>query len=198
MTSELHLPNKPKQDRSLKRFNNALLTANSILISQGIRAVTIQEVSKKSGERRSSLYKFFPSNLAILSALGELHAERIISIFKKNSSAPIYETGADYFYLLIDLLSIYLNQNKSASILIFKLRESALYDPSLQHSDNIITLNINSLIGNKLEVNEQENITVIYQIILSVLSGGFRNEGLISPRVIVKAKKAASSYMAVC
>ena len=59
MVLEIHIPNIPKQDRSLKRYESALQTADIILAQEGIHAVTLKEIAKLSGIKRSSLYKFF-------------------------------------------------------------------------------------------------------------------------------------------
>ena len=114
MVLELHTPNIPKQDRSLKRYKNALQTADLILAEKGIHAVTIKEIAKLSGLKRSSLYKFFPSNLAILYALSEQHLNKLLDMLDANILNASFDKSSDFINLIIDLLSIYLNEQKGS------------------------------------------------------------------------------------
>ena len=49
----------PKQERSRKRIEVILTTAENILLEDGIDSVTIANISKVSGLKRTSTYKFF-------------------------------------------------------------------------------------------------------------------------------------------
>ena len=55
MSVEQLIPNKPKQKRSLERYQKILDTVEKILIEEGIHAVSIQEVSKVANMKRPSL-----------------------------------------------------------------------------------------------------------------------------------------------
>ena len=48
-----------KQKRSKERIQIILDTAEQILLEQGIDAITIANISKYSGLKRTSTYKFF-------------------------------------------------------------------------------------------------------------------------------------------
>ena len=58
---------EPKQKRSIERFNEVLRTAELVYINSSLKDVTIQNVSKISGLKRPSIYKFFPNNESISS-----------------------------------------------------------------------------------------------------------------------------------
>ena len=49
----------PKQERSKKRIETILETAETILLEENIDAITIANISKLSGLKRTSTYKFF-------------------------------------------------------------------------------------------------------------------------------------------
>jgi AcrR family transcriptional regulator len=51
---------KPKQERSKQRIKTILETAEQILLDEGLDALTIANISKFSGLKRTSTYKFFP------------------------------------------------------------------------------------------------------------------------------------------
>ena len=55
-----------KQKRSKERIQIILVTAEQILLERGIDAITIANISKYSGLKRTSTYKFFPTKLFIL------------------------------------------------------------------------------------------------------------------------------------
>ena len=50
-----------KQDRSRKRIETILATADQILINSGVKEITIANISELSGLKRTSTYKFFPT-----------------------------------------------------------------------------------------------------------------------------------------
>ena len=56
-----------KQDRSRKRIEIILETAEKILLEDGIDQVTIANISNRSGLKRTSTYKFFQTPEAIKS-----------------------------------------------------------------------------------------------------------------------------------
>ena len=59
----------PKQERSKKRIEIILETAETILLEENIDAITIANISKLSGLKRTSTYKFFQTPDSIKSAL---------------------------------------------------------------------------------------------------------------------------------
>ena len=71
MNIEQLIPNKPKQKRSLERYEKILDTVEKILLRDGVQAVSIQEVSKVANMKRPTLYKLFPSNEALFHGLSE-------------------------------------------------------------------------------------------------------------------------------
>ena len=195
MVLELHTPNIPKQDRSLKRYKNALQTADLILAEKGIHAVTIKEIAKLSGLKRSSLYKFFPSNLAILYALSEQHLNKLLNMLDANILNASFDKSSDFINLIIDLLSIYLNEQKGSSIIFLSRDFPATLELSI-YSKNLLAAQIIKKIDQKNTKINNERITNILSIIVSLLSQGFSEEGLISPRIINETKRASLAYLA--
>ena len=60
---------EPQQERSRKRFEAVLKTAEFIYKNQDDYDLTVQDIARLSGMKRPSIYKFFPSNESILEAL---------------------------------------------------------------------------------------------------------------------------------
>ena len=50
-----------KQERSKKRVKLVLQTAETILLQDGLDAITVANIAKYSGLKRTSTYKFFPT-----------------------------------------------------------------------------------------------------------------------------------------
>ena len=149
MVLEIHIPNIPKQDRSLKRYESALQTADIILAQKGIHAVTLKEIAKLSGIKRSSLYKFFPSNLAILYALSKKHMSNLLNMLDANIVNTNFRDSSDFMTLVIDLLTIYLNEHKGSSIMLLSHDLPTKSDITL-HSINLLS----SEIINKMKKKE--------------------------------------------
>ena len=72
-----------KQKRSKERIQIILDTAEQILLERGIDAITIANISKYSGLKRTSTYKFFPTTNSLKSVM-------IDSYIKKCSKAVSY------------------------------------------------------------------------------------------------------------
>ena len=53
---------QPKQARSKKRIEVILETAENILLETGVDDITIANISKISGLKRTSTYKFFSNS----------------------------------------------------------------------------------------------------------------------------------------
>ena len=164
MVLELHTPNIPKQDRSLKRYKNALQTADLILAEKGIHAVTIKEIAKLSGLKRSSLYKFFPSNLAILYALSEQHLNKLLNMLDANILNASFDKSSDFINLIIDLLSIYLNEQKGSSIIFLSRDFPATLELSI-YSKNLLAAQIIKKINQKNTKINNERITNILALL---------------------------------
>ena len=76
--------NEPKQERSKARFNEVLKTAEFILMNKGAYNLTVQDISRLSGMKRPSIYKFFPSNESILEALSIQQARSLQNLIYNN------------------------------------------------------------------------------------------------------------------
>ena len=110
---------EPKQERSKKRFEEVLKTAEFIYTHQENYALTVQDVSKLTGMKRPSIYKFFPSNESILEALSFKYASDLFRLIKKNLNNLQYKDNKELIKVVIDVCAIYANKNHPFSNLIF-------------------------------------------------------------------------------
>ena len=196
MSVEQLIPNKPKQKRSLERYQKILDTVEKILIEEGIHAVSIQEVSKAANMKRPSLYKLFPSNEALFYGLSERHLLNFNTLYRKNTDAALIKDVDWYFNLFIDLLSIYLNQNKACANLFFYLDSFPTSKTTSLQNKRSLAANIYEILSKKEFAISTERVYIASQLCLAPLAIGFNEEHCISPRYVTEGKKAVKAYLA--
>jgi len=194
MVLEIHKPNIPKQERSLKRYESALETADFILKEQNIHAVTLKEVAVRSGIKRSSLYKFFPSNMAILYALSEKHLNKLLKMVNANTADVNFKNSMEFTMLIIDLLTIYLNEHEGSAIMFLSNDLPTKLEITL-HSNKLFSSEMLNKINQKISNVDNERVDNNFSIIFALLSQGYQKEGTISPRVVNETKKASLAYL---
>ena len=194
MVLEIHKPNIPKQDRSLKRYQTALEIADSIIEKEGIHFVTLKEIAKLSGIKRSSLYKFFPSNLAILYALSENHLVKLLNMIDTNTVNTDFRNVSDFIMLIIDLLAIYLNEHKGSAIIFLSDDLPTKLDINY-HVSKLFSSEIISKINRKVTDIDSHRVNNTLSIITALLSQGLQEEGEITPRTVNEIKKASLAYL---
>ena len=194
MVLEIHKPNIPKQDRSLKRYQVALKTADSILEKEGIHFVTLKEIAKLSGIKRSSLYKFFPSNLAILYALSENHLDKLLNMIDTNTVNTNFRNAPDFIMLIIDLLAIYLNEHKGSAIIFLSNDLPAKLDINL-YINKLFASEVINKINSKLADVDSYRLNNTLSIIAALLSQGHQEIGEITPRTVNEIKRASLAYL---
>jgi AcrR family transcriptional regulator len=194
MVLEIHKPNIPKQERSLKRYKSALDTADLVLKEQSIHAVTLKEIAIRSGIKRSSLYKFFPSNIAILYALSEKHLNKLLKMVNANTTDVNFKDSMDFTMLIIDLLAIYLNEHKGSAIMFLSNDLPTQLDITLQ-STTLFSSEMLNKMNQKVSDADNERVNNNFSIIFALLSRGYQKEGTISPRIVNETKKASLAYL---
>ena len=195
MSKHQLIPNRPKQKRSIERFEKILNTVEEILITEGIHAVTIKEIARKAKMKRPSLYKLFPSIASIFYALSERHIDKFNSLYINNTEDVDLQNVSWYFNVFIDLFSIYLNQNKAFSFLFFYLDSLPLMKKNDQHNKRLFASTILQTLTSKNIDIQADKVYVASQLCLAPLSVGLREENYISPRYITEAKKAVLAYL---
>ena len=176
---------KPQQERSIKRFEKVLETAEYILTSGSNYSLTIQDVAKISGMKRPSIYKFFPSNESIVDALSERHCLKLLGLIKNNLKSVHYSNASEHYKIIIDVYAIYINQNKEIAEVLFT-----------KFAENLLTKAISEEIT-KLSPNTKPIKNLITtQMLISSLYSGYKSEKSISPAFLGESKRACLSYLA--
>ena len=174
---------EPKQERSKKRFEEVLKTAEFIYTHQENYALTVQDVSKLTGMKRPSIYKFFPSNESILEALSFKYASDLFRLIKKNLNNLQYKDNKELIKVVIDVCAIYANKNHPFSNLIFN-----------EFSKEFLIKNIKEQILHKNH-DEQTKIMLTLSVLMSCLGDYLNQEDSITPRCISETKKICLLYL---
>ena len=174
---------EPKQKRSKKRFEEVLKTAEFIYTHQENYALTVQDISKLTGMKRPSIYKFFPSNESILEALSFKYASDLFRLIKKNLNNLQYKDNQELIKVVIDVCAIYANKNRPGSILIFN-----------EFSKEFLIKNIKELILHKNH-DELTTITLTLSVLMTFLGYYLNHEDSITPRCISETKRICLLYL---
>ena len=174
---------EPKQERSKKRFEEVLKTAEFIYTNQKDYALSVQDISKLSVMKRPSIYKFFPSNESIHEALSYKYVTDLFKLIQKNLNNLQYKDNKELIKVVIDVCAIYANKNYPLSNLVFN-----------QFSKEFILNNIEDLIEQKNN-EEQAKFKLTLNVLMSCLGDYLNQEGSITPRYISETKKICLLYL---
>lgn len=70
-------PRRPQQERGQRRVDAILDSAAALIADEGVAAVTMHRVARRSGTTTGSMYHFFPDREALLRALVARHAQAL-------------------------------------------------------------------------------------------------------------------------
>lgn len=182
--SKTHSFIEPKQERSKKRFNEVLKTAEFIYRNPHKYDLTVQDIAKLSGMKRPSIYKFFPSNESILQALSHKYSSSLFELVKKNLNNLTYKDEKELIKVIVDVYAIYLNKNCEVASLIFN-----------EFSKDILLEKLLKLIQER-STGETRKIKFALSILVGCLGDFLNQEKSISPQCVTETKKACLIYLA--
>ncbi len=137
-----------KQERSKKRIQIILKTAETILLDEGLEYLTIANISKYSGLKRTSTYKFFPTPDSVKEALILKYVQDCSKYFNERSSNISTENLSVVILRCVEILYDYFQESRSSQIIIL---------------NNTITPPINSsamrLLAENIETFTESNIS---------------------------------------
>ena len=173
---------EPQQQRSIERFNEVLRTAEFIYMNGSLNEVTIQNISKLSGLKRPSIYKFFPNNESILEALSHKQANSLLLLIKKNLDNIGKKHETELIKLIIDVISIYVNNNLPISNLVLNKFSKPIFFNGVK---DYFSLD---------QKDERNRLKMGLSIILSCMDNFLEDEGCIPPSALAEIKKASLIY----
>ena len=187
---------QPKQARSKKRIEVILETAEKILLETGVDDITIANISKISGLKRTSTYKFFQTPESIKAALAAKYFLELKDEFSQNTSNINSNELSVIVLRSVEIIYNYFHTKKAAQDLILKNTTSI---PVNKEFFNEVALCVQSFIDRNIELpkffNNDGVFRVFTQIIISIFSLNTRESGSLNEVGKIEANRAAYAYM---
>ena len=186
----------PKQERSRKRIEVILTTAENILLDDGIDSVTIANISEVSGLKRTSTYKFFQTPESIKAAL----ATRYLLELKKEFSDGTSNINSSELSVIVlrsvEIMYSYFSSSAAAQSLILSNTTSL---PVTKEPFNDVASCVQEFVEKNITLPEIFNkdgvFRVFTQIIISIFSLNTRESGSLNEVGKIEANRAAFAYM---
>jgi len=187
---------QPKQARSKKRIEVILETAENILLETGVDDITIANISKISGLKRTSTYKFFQTPESIKAALAAKYFSELKDEFSQNTSNINSSELSVIVLRSVEIIYNYFHTKKAAQDLILKNTTSI---PVNKEFFNEVALCVQKFIDKNIELpkffNNDGAFRVFTQIIISIFSLNTRESGSLNEVGKIEANRAAHAYM---
>jgi len=185
-----------KQERSKKRIQIILDTAEIILLDEGLESLTIANISKYSGLKRTSTYKFFPTADSLKEALIIKYINDCSEYFEEKSYNINTENLSVVILRYVEILYDYFQESSSAQIIILKNTVNPPIDSSVIR---ILSTTIQSYIESNIKLPDMHNKDGIYrvltQVVISIFSLNVKESGLLNETGKIEAHRAGYSYM---
>jgi len=185
-----------KQERSKKRIQIILETAEIILLDEGLESLTIANISKYSGLKRTSTYKFFPTADSLKEALIIKYINDCSEYFEEKSYNINTENLSVVILRYVEILYDYFQESSSAQIIILKNTVNPPIDSSVIR---ILSTTIQSYIESNIKLPDMHNKDGIYrvltQVVISIFSLNVKESGLLNETGKIEAHRAGYSYM---
>ena len=186
----------PKQERSRKRIEVILTTAENILLENGIDSVTIANISKVSGLKRTSTYKFFQTPEAIKAALATKYFIELSKDFSKRSSDINTSELSVIVLRTVEIIYDYFSSSIAAQQLVLSNTTSL---PVTKEPFHELSSSVQEFIERNIELPEFFNndgvFRVFTQIIISIFSLNTRESGILNEVGKIEANRAAHAYI---
>ena len=185
-----------KQERSKKRIQIILETAETILLDEGLEYLTIANISKYSGLKRTSTYKFFPTPDSVKEALILKYVQDCSVYFNGRSSNISTENLSVVILRCVEILYDYFQESRSSQIIILN---NTITPPINSSAMRLLAENIETFTESNIKLPEMHNKDGVYrvltQIIISIFSLNVKEGGLLNETGKIEAHRAGYSYM---
>jgi AcrR family transcriptional regulator len=185
-----------KQNRSRERINTIINTANEILLEHGVEAITVANIAKYSGLKRTSTYKFFPTPDSLKAMMISRYLDDCLGEFIDSSNNISTDQSSVVVMKCVEILYNFFQRSKGAQILILS---TSLVTPVPSSSLHELSSEIQSIIEVNIKLPEMFNkdgvFRVFTQIILSILALNTKESGELNEVGKIEAHRAAHAYL---
>jgi len=187
---------KAKQKRSQLRINSLINSGFEILENENIDEITIANLAKYSGLKRTSTYKFFPTADSIKVAMIKVCIDECVMDLDTKIIDEDIKNLSNLLNICVNILYEYFNSKKYAQKLILETTVSPPIDSKLI---NKLAESIESKISYRVNLEEIFNksgvFRVITQIIISIFSLNTKESGSLNEVGKIEAHRASVAYI---
>ena len=187
---------KAKQKRSQLRINSLINSGFEILENENIDEITIANLAKYSGLKRTSTYKFLPTADSIKVAMIEVCIDECVMDLDTKIIDEDIKNLSNLLNICVNILYEYFNSKKYAQKLILETTVSPPIDSKLI---NKLAESIESKISYRINLEEIFNksgvFRVITQIIISIFSLNTKESGSLNEVGKIEAHRASVAYI---
>jgi AcrR family transcriptional regulator len=138
-----------KQNRSRERINTIINTANEILLEHGVEAITVANIAKYSGLKRTSTYKFFPTPDSLKAMMISRYLDDCLGEFIDSSNNISTDQSSVVVMKCVEILYNFFQRSKGAQILILS---NSLVTPVPSNSLHQLSRQIQSLVESNISL----------------------------------------------
>ena len=185
-----------KQKRSKERIQIILDTAEQILLERGLDAITIANISKYSGLKRTSTYKFFPKTNSLKSVMIDSYIKKCSKEFESKSINISTNQSSVIILRTVEILFNFFQNSKAAQIIILS---NTLTPTMPSKSIHELSSQVQAFVDMNIELPDMFNkdgvFRVLTQIIISVFSLNTKESGALNEVGKIEANRAAHAYL---
>ena len=185
-----------KQERSKKRVKLILETAETILLQDGLDAITVANIAKYSGLKRTSTYKFFPTTDSLKAMMISGYLKDCEDIFRSELESIETKHVSVIVLKVVEVMYDFFIFSEAAQLIILK---NTVSPPMSSESIHGLASSIEDFIDKNIDLPDMFNKSGVYrvltQLILSVFSLNAKESGELNEVGRIEAHRAGLSYL---
>jgi AcrR family transcriptional regulator len=185
-----------KQERSKKRVKLVLQTAETILLQDGLDAITVANIAKYSGLKRTSTYKFFPTTDSLKAMMISGYLKDCEDIFRSELESIETKQVSVIVLKVVEVMYDFFISSEAAQLIILK---NTVSPPMSSESIHGLASSIEDFIDKNIDLPDMFNKSGVYrvltQLILSVFSLNAKESGELNEVGRIEAHRAGLSYL---
>ena len=185
-----------KQERSKKRVKLILQTAETILLQDGLDAITVANIAKYSGLKRTSTYKFFPTTDSLKAMMISGYLKDCEDIFRSELESIETKQVSVIVLKVVEVMYDFFISSEAAQLIILK---NTVSPPMSSESIHGLASSIEDFIDKNIDLPDMFNKSGVYrvltQLILSVFSLNAKESGELNEVGRIEAHRAGLSYL---
>ena len=185
-----------KQERSKKRVKLILQAAETILLKDGLDAITVANIAKYSGLKRTSTYKFFPTTDSLKAMMISGYLKDCEELFRSELTSIETKQVSVIVLKVVEVMYDFFISSEAARLIILK---NTVSPPISSESIHGLANSIEDFIDKNIDLPDMYNKSGVYrvltQLILSVFSLNAKESGELNEVGRIEAHRAGLSYL---